>query len=105
MRRVLMPTRNALLVDKTSLEDAVDAVGEMCQRWAGATYLLVPCTRGVGELPEDYGVLEDAVIDEVWTRDVTDSFVFRATDRRVQPWSVDHFLPSTLYASRYQRDD
>jgi hypothetical protein len=105
MRRVLMPLRNALLVDETSLEDAVDAISEACQRWGGAAHLLAPCARDMRELPDSYRVLDAALIDEVWTRDLTKDFRFRGTDRRVQPWSVDHFLPSTLYASRYKRDD
>jgi hypothetical protein len=105
MQRLLMPKRNALLVDETSLDDAVDAIGEACQRWGGAAYLLVPSAQDAKELPDGYRVLEDALIDEVWTREVTEDLSFRGTDRRVVSWSVDHFLLATLYWSRYERDD
>ena len=106
MQRLLMPRRNALLVDERSLEDAVGAVTDACQRWGGASHLLVPCSHGAQTLPPDYRVLDGAIIDEIWTRDVGgDDFRFRGTDRRVQPWSVDQFLVSAFYASRYSRDD
>lgn len=105
MQRVLMPSRNALLVDRSSLDDAIEAVGEACQRWGGAAYLLVPCGPGDRELPADYRLLDAALIDELWTRDVVEEFIFRGTDRRVRPWTIGHFLLGTLYSSRYERDD
>ncbi len=105
MQRILMPNRNALLVDRSQLQDGVDAVGEACQRWGGAAQLLVPCARDADELPDQYRFLADALVDQVWTREVTEGFRFRGTDRRVVPWSGDNFLLATLYASRFARDD
>jgi hypothetical protein len=106
MQRVLMPERNALLVDEASAEDAVDAVYDACQRWGGASYLLVPCARGARALPKNYRALDDAIVDEIWTRGVgAEDFRFRGTRRRVKDWSIDHFLVSMLHASRYGRDD
>ena len=105
MQRVLMPSRNVLLVNRSSLDNAIEAVGEACQRWGGAAYLLVPCARGARELPDDYRLLDDALIDELWTRDVVEEFSFRGTDRRVHRWTIEHFLLGTLYSSRYNRDD
>jgi hypothetical protein len=84
MQRVLMPEHNALLVDEGSSEDSLDAVAEACQRWGGASHLLVPWTRGAGELLAHYRVLDDAIIDEIWTRSVAaEGFRFRGNDRRV----------------------
>jgi len=106
MQRLMMPDRNALLIDQSSMNDALEAVNVACQRWGGASHLFVPCTSSASELPPDYGYLDDAIIDAIWTRNIASStFKFRGSEKRVKDWDGDHFLVSTLSDSRYKKAD
>jgi hypothetical protein len=105
LERRLGPKRPALAVKAHDLGDAVEAIELICQLWGGAAYPLLPAIDNKPPLTDRWqAFLDRCLIDQIWHRDLPDTFTYRGSNRRVVPRELGEFLVAVLDAAPTKRD-
>ncbi|MGN6558314.1 MAG: hypothetical protein ACTHLH_09935 [Solirubrobacterales bacterium] len=105
VERRLGPKRPALAINSDDLSDATAAIEHACQLWAGASYPLLPATAGHIPLSSRWqAFLDRCLIDQLWHRDISETFSYRGSDRRITPHELGEFVVAVLDAAPTKRD-
>lgn len=105
IERRLGPKRPALAVKSHDLSDAAEAIEHACQLWGGASYPLLPAVDDNPPLTDRWqNFLDQCLVDQLWHRDLPNTFTYRGSNRRVVARELGEFLVAVLDAAPTRRD-